>query len=144
MQPVEILGRAVIGVDNIGLDVAGGRHAVVGGFDARIAIEGIAINVLGARAVHLDTGGRGHIDVNLRGVVEPDFVFDDLRIEPGGAEFGGDVLGGGLVFGRAGNVRGLRQRAQVLLGKFGIGYGYKLLLDFLFGGNVAEPGDGSD
>ena len=98
--------------------------------------------MLGARAVHLDPGRRSHIDANLSGIVEPDFVFDDLRIEPGVAEFGGDVLGGCLVLGRAGDVRGLRQSAQVLLGKFGIGNGHKLLFNFLFGGNIAEPGDG--
>jgi len=64
--------------------------------------------MFGVRAVHGNAFGRGEIHADLRRIIQPDFVFDDLGFESSFAEFLRDVLGCGFVFGRSGNVGRLR------------------------------------
>ncbi len=92
--------------------------------------------------MHLDSGGRSDVHANFYGIVEPDFVFDDLCLEPGGAEFLGHIVGRGLVFGRAGHVWGLRQGAKVFFRQLGIGHGQEAGFRRGFGGGVTETEDG--
>ena len=73
------------------------------------------------------------------GIVHPDAVFDDFGLESGLAEFLGDVVGGGLVLGSAGHVRGLGQNAQVFFGELRIGNNHESNLSRHFIGRVAEP-----
>ena len=60
LELLEVLGRAVVGIDHVGLGVARGRHAVEGHHHARIVLIRIAVDVLARGAVHFDSGGRGH------------------------------------------------------------------------------------
>ncbi len=98
--------------------------------------------MLAGGAVHFYSGGRSDVDADFQGIVEPDFVFDDLGVEPGGAEFLRNVVGGGLVFGRAGHVWGLRQGAEVFFRELGIGHGEETCLGGGFRGGVAETKNG--
>ena len=106
---------------------ARGRRAVEGGEDARIVLEGVAavlfgIDVLGGRAGHeFVAGGVEGFDDDAAGLVEPDFVGDDLGVEAGGFELVGDVDGGGVVLGGAGPVWGGGEGLEMLAGEPGVG-----------------------
>ena len=52
LEFLEIFGGAVVGVDDVGLNIAGRRHAVERHDDARIVLIGIVVDVLARRAVH--------------------------------------------------------------------------------------------
>jgi hypothetical protein len=78
----------------------------------------IAFDALAGWTVHGGPWGCGDVDADLLRIVDPDFVFDDFRIEPGVAEFLRDIVGGGFIFGSARHVRSLGQNAQVLFGQF--------------------------
>ncbi len=102
---LEVGEGAVVGVDDFGGDVAGGGGAVEGGEDAGIVLEGVAAELVG---VDVLGGGAGHellaigvegFDLDFDGLVEEDFVGDDLGVEAGGFELVGDVDGGGVVLG---------------------------------------------
>ena len=90
----------------------------------------------------VDAGGRGQIDADFRRIVDPDFVFDDLGVESGFAEFLRDVVGGGFVFDGARHVRSLRQDAEMFFGEFGIGNGEEARFGGGFGGGIAKAEDG--
>ena len=51
---LEVLGCAVIRVDDLGGEIAGGRGAVKGGDDARVILVGIVGNVFGSWPGHQD------------------------------------------------------------------------------------------
>ena len=139
---LEVVRRPVVGVDHIGFDVARGRHAVEGHDHARIVLIRIVVDVLARGTVHLDSGRRGQIDADFGGIVHPDFVLDDLGVEPGVAEFLRDVVGGRLVFDSARHVRSLGQNAQMLFRELGIGHRQKARFGRLLGGRVAKTKDG--
>ena len=119
VELVEVIRGAIVGVDDVGFDIAGGRHAVEGHDHARIVLVGIVVDVLARRAVHFDACGCGQVDADLGGIVDPDFVFDDFGIEPGVAEFLGDVVGGRFVLDRARHVRSFGEYAQMFFGELG-------------------------
>ena len=103
---------------------------------------GITIDVLARGPVHLDSCGRGDVDADLRGIVHPHFVFDDLGVESGGAKLLRHIVGRRLVFHGARHVRRLSQRAQVLFRKLGIRHGKKPSFSGSFRGGVTEAEDG--
>ena len=120
---LEVGEGAVVGVDDLGGDVAGGGGAVEGGEDAGVVLEGVAavlggIDVLGRGAGHelLAVGVEG-FDDDLDGLVEQDAVGDDLGLEAGGFELVGDVEGGRVVLGRAGPVGRGGEDFEVLAGE---------------------------
>ncbi len=120
---LEVGEGAVVGVDDLGGDVAGGGGAVEGGEDAGIVLEGVAavfggVDVLGGGAGHeFGAGCVEGFDEDLDGLVEEDFVGDDLGLEAGGFELVGDVDGGGVVLGRTGPVGGGGEGLEVLAGE---------------------------
>ena len=87
--------------------------------------------MLAAGAVHPDAGWGDHVHADLRGIVDPDLVLNDLGLETGLAKLLRYELGRLLVLGRAGNVRRRGEHAHVLLGDFGIGDGEEKLLDII-------------
>ena len=109
-KPLEVGEGAVVGVDDLGGDVAGGGGAVEGGKDFGVVLEWVAAVFVGVDAL---AGGAGHkfgaggvegFDDDLDGLVEENVVGNDLGLEAGGFELFGDVLGGLVVFGGAGPV----------------------------------------
>ncbi len=119
---LEVGEGAVVGVDDFGGDVAGGGGAVEGGENARVVLEGVAavfggVDMLGSGAGHeFGASGVEGLDQDFDGLVEEDFVGDDLGLEACGFEFFGDVLGGGVVLGGAGPVGGGGEGFEVLAG----------------------------
>ena len=84
----------------------------------------VGVDVLGGGAGHdLVAGGVEGFDDDLDGLVEQDFVGDDLGVEAGGFEFVGDVDGGGVVLGGAGPVGRGGEGLEVLAGELGVGDG---------------------
>ncbi len=82
--------------------------------------------MLGGGAGHeLVAGGVEGFDEDADGLVEQDFVGDDLGLEAGGFELVGDVDGGGVVLGGAGPVGGGGEGLEVLAGEFGVGDGHE-------------------
>ena len=75
------------------------------------------------------------------GLVEEDFVGDDLGLEAGGFEFFGDVLGGGVVLGGTGPVGGGGEGFEVLAGEVGVGDGEEGFVPFGLLGEVAVAED---
>ncbi len=76
-------------------------------------------------------GGAGHelfalgvegFDEDADGLVEQDFVGDDLGLEAGGFEFGGDVVGGCVVLGGTGPVGRGGEDFEMLAGEGGVGH----------------------
>ena len=92
--------------------------------------------------MHRNAGRGSYVHADFRGIVDPDFVFDDLGIETSVAELLGNVVGRSFVFGRAGHVRCFRERAQVLFCELGIRDSEKPSFDCGFGGGVAKAEDG--
>ena len=109
--------------------------------DPRVVLERVAIHVLSRGTVHGHAGGSGDVDTDLRRIVEPDLVFEDLGREARVAEFLRDVIGSGFVFGRSGDVWGFCQGTQVFFGAFGIGDGEETRLQSAFSGCVTEAED---
>src|ERR1700720_859955 len=69
LEFVKIRRRAVVCINNVRLGVARRRHAVIGRYHAWIVLERIAVDLLAAWAVHLDSGGRSYVNADLRGVI---------------------------------------------------------------------------
>jgi len=69
-QLVEIGGGAIVGIDNFGFGVAGGRHAVKGITTRGSSRQGIAVDVLAVGRASRPRG-RGHVYANFGGIVEP-------------------------------------------------------------------------
>ena len=57
------------------------------------------------------------------GIIQEHAVRDDFCIKAGGAEFLGDILGGGVVLRRSGHVRRGGEGLELFAGEFGVGYG---------------------
>ena len=142
VELLEVFWSAVVGVDHIGLDVAGGRHAVEGHDDARIVLKGIVFHMLARGPVHFDACGSGQVYADFRRIVDPNLVFDDLGVESGVAKFLRHVIGGGFIFGRACHVRGLGEDAQMFFREFGIGGGDEARFQGGFGSGIAKAEDG--
>jgi hypothetical protein len=140
-QLLEILRRAVVGIDHVGFHISRWRHAVERHDHAGIVLVWIVVHALASRPMHFDTGGRSQAHADLGGIVDPDFVFDDFGFEPGVAEFLRHVVGGGLVLDRSCHVRIFGQNAEMLLRQLGIGHGQKARLDGGLGGGIAESED---
>ena len=126
---LEILGASVVGVNHFGLDVTRRRVGAERHDDARIVLEGVALDVLAGGPVHDEAGGREGIHADLDGIVHPDFVLDDLGVEAPFAELARDVIGRLAVLGRAGHVRRGGQDFHVPLGLARVGHGKELLLE---------------
>jgi hypothetical protein len=147
-QPLEVGGRAVVGVDHLRGHVARRAGAVERRQDARVVLEGVAAeglaDMLRAGAGH-DPAAAGveGLDQDFDWLVEQNLVGNDLRIEPGRLELLRDVERGVVVFGRTGPVRGLAERLQVLAGEHGVGDGEKGLIPLRLLGEVAEAEDRS-
>ena len=82
------------------------------------------------------------IDADFRGIVHPDFVFDDFGVESGVAKFLRDIVGGRFVFDRARHVRSLGQNAQMLFRQLGIGHGQEARFRGRLRSGVAKTEDG--
>src|SRR5258708_11582731 len=94
--------------------------------------------MLACRSVHLHVGRRGYADADLLGTVHPDFVFDDFRLQAGLSDFRGHVVGGFLIFRRAGDVRLGGQNTQVLFRPRRIGDGDELLVPLMLRSEIAK------
>ncbi len=78
---------------------------------------------------------------DLDGLVEENFVGDDLGFEAGGFELVGDVEGGGVVLGRAGPVGRGGEGLEVLAGEVWVGDGEEGGVPFGLLGEVAVAED---
>ena len=76
----------------------------------------------GGAGEELFAGGIEGFDGDADGFVEQDAIGDDFSVEAGGAELGGDVVGGSLVFRRAGPVRRGGEGLEVFAGEPGVGH----------------------
>ena len=94
--------------------------------------------MLGRWTVHVDSCRRGQIHADFRRIVHPDFVFDDLCVEPSIAKFLRDVVGGGFVLGRARHMRSFRQYAKVFFRKLGVRHREEACFDGGFRGSITE------
>ncbi len=139
---LEVLRRPVIGIDHIGLDVARGRHAIEGHDHSRIVLIRIAFDTLTRGPMHFDPGRRSHIDTDLRGIVHPDFVLDNLSIEPCIAKFLRDIVGGRFVLDGARHVGIFCENAQMLFGKLGIGHCQEARFRGLLRSRIPKTEDG--
>jgi hypothetical protein len=144
---IEVGERAVVGVDGVGGDVAGGGRTVEGGEDAGVILIGIAavgcgIDVFRAGAGHelLAVGVEG-FDFDLERLVEPDTEGNDVGVEAGGLELLGDVEGGFIVFRRAGPVGLGGEDFEVLAGQGGVGNGHEGVVPLLLLGEVGVAED---
>ena len=84
---------------------------------------------------------RHHIHADLRRIIQPDFVLDDLRLQSSLAKLLSYVFGSLLVFWRSGQMRRRRERPQMLLRQLGIGNRQKLLLRLLLAAEIAIAKD---
>ena len=92
--------------------------------------------------MHFDSCGRGDVHADLRGIVHPHFVFDDLSVESGGTKLLRHIVRRSLVFHGARHVRRLGQGAQVLFRQLGIRHGKKPHFSGGFSSGVAKTEDG--
>jgi len=141
IELLEIVRRAVVGIDDLTFNVCGRRHAVEGRDDARIIVVRVTIHVLGAGTVHVKIGRRSHINADLRGVVHPDFVLRNLGLKAGFAKFCCDVIGRGFVFRSSRHVRGRGQCAQLFFGTLRVGNSKEAGLDAVFDRRIAKTED---
>src|SRR5207302_1652324 len=109
--------------------------------DARVVLIGISVHMFARGSVHLHVLGSGHIYTDLDWVIEPDAVFDNLRLQTSGAELARDIICGRLIFGRARDVRRLGQNAQVFFGELGVRELEKTLFQAGFSAGVAKAED---
>jgi hypothetical protein len=109
-ETLEVGEAAVVGVDDRGSDVAGSGPVVIGGEDARVALELIDGRVGGGVGAGVDVfavrAGEDLVAYRVEGfdkdgqrLVEQDAVGNDLGLQARGFEAGGYVLGGGVVLG---------------------------------------------
>ncbi len=92
--------------------------------------------------MHFNSFGRGQVHPNLRRIVQPHFVFDNLGVQSGFAKLLRHVVGGRFVLGRPRYVRRFGQNPQMLFRQLGVGHSHELLFDFPLAGHIAEATDG--
>ena len=101
----EILRPPVIGIDNTGGDVTGGRRAVEGGQYAGIILIRVVVDMLAGGPGHEDFPvGVGGLQKDFQGQIEPRLVWNDLRIQAGRLELARHVKGCIVVLFAGGHV----------------------------------------
>ena len=139
----KIFGRAVVGVDDLGGDIAGGGIGVVGGGDTLVVLIRVVDDMLWCGAGHeLLAISSESGDFHFFRRVHHDAIRNDFGFEAGIAKFLCNILGGGEIFFRAGNVGRGGKDFQFFTGKGGAGNLEKLLVELALRGCISEAEHG--
>ena len=91
--------------------------------------------------MHVNVCRSGHVHADFRGVIHPDTVLNDFRVQASVAEFLRDVIGSRFVLGRAGDMGSLGKNAEMLLSEFRVGHREELAFLSSFRGRIAKAKD---